>query len=268
MVVWIVTSSLFHNLILSLILPFFVNSSKTMVYLDSLRIDGSPQYCPEINVICVSMQGWSVLFNLQVDNWSFFSVLFLCFKIYEFKRCFIAKAAGESNLWLSPSACQCWNLSLGPQLFSRIWVHVMVGLLKKLWLICQSGWREIQNTLPVICWVCWGPRAVCWGARDGAVVRALASHQSGPGSNPGIDDICGLSLLLVLSFSYYSKRFFSGYSGFSPSSKTNISKFQFNQESGGRRTTLWMCYLQIIIYLFIYLEQGSQHCFAEVSSLG
>ena len=25
--------------------------------------------------------------------------------------------------------------------------------------------------------------------------------------------------------------------------KTNISKFQFDQESGRRRTTLWMCYL-------------------------
>ena len=37
-------------------------------------------------------------------------------------------------------------------------------------------------------------------------------------------------------------------------SKTNIFKFQFNQESGRRRTTLWMCYLQIIIYLFIYLQ--------------
>ena len=32
------------------------------------------------------------------------------------------------------------------------------------------------------------------------MVRALASHQCGPGSNPGIDAICGLSLLLVLSF--------------------------------------------------------------------
>ena len=31
-------------------------------------------------------------------------------------------------------------------------------------------------------------------------MRALASHQCGPGSNPGIDAICGLSLLLVLSF--------------------------------------------------------------------
>ena len=38
------------------------------------------------------------------------------------------------------------------------------------------------------------------GARDGAVVRALASNQCGPGSNPGLDAICGLSLLLVLSF--------------------------------------------------------------------
>ena len=38
------------------------------------------------------------------------------------------------------------------------------------------------------------------GARDGAEVRALASHQCGPGSNPGVDAICGLSLLLVLSF--------------------------------------------------------------------
>ena len=51
-----------------------------------------------------------------------------------------------------------------------------------------------------------------------------------------------------------SDRFFSGYSGFPLSSKTSISKFQFDQESGRRRTTLWMCYLQIIIYyLFIYL---------------
>ena len=52
-----------------------------------------------------------------------------------------------------------------------------------------------------------------------------------------------------------SERFFSGYSSFPLSSKTNISKFQFDQESGRRRTTMWMCYLQIVIYfyLFIYL---------------
>ena len=37
------------------------------------------------------------------------------------------------------------------------------------------------------------------GSKDGAVVRALASHQCGPGSNLGVHAICGLSLLLVLS---------------------------------------------------------------------
>ena len=36
--------------------------------------------------------------------------------------------------------------------------------------------------------------------RGSAVVRALDSHHCGPGSNPGVDAICGLSLLLVLSF--------------------------------------------------------------------
>ena len=50
-----------------------------------------------------------------------------------------------------------------------------------------------------------------------------------------------------------SERFFSGYCGFPLSSKTNISKFQFDEESGRRRTTMWMCHLQIVIYLFIYV---------------
>ena len=38
----------------------------------------------------------------------------------------------------------------------------------------------------------------CIRGKGGAVVRALASHQCGSGSNPGVDAICGLSLLLVL----------------------------------------------------------------------
>ena len=42
---------------------------------------------------------------------------------------------------------------------------------------------------------------------DGAVVRALASHQCVPGSIPGPSVICALSLLLVL---------FSAPRGFSP----------------------------------------------------
>ena len=52
----------------------------------------------------------------------------------------------------------------------------------------------------------------------------------------------------------WSKRFFSGYSGFPLSLKTNISKFQFDQGSGRQRTTMWMCYLQIVIYLFLLLR--------------
>ena len=34
---------------------------------------------------------------------------------------------------------------------------------------------------------------------NGAVVRALASHQCGPGSIPGLGVICGLSLLVLYS---------------------------------------------------------------------
>ena len=66
------------------------------------------------------------------------------------------------------------------------------------------------------------------GSKGGAVVRVLASHQCGPGSTPGVDAICGLSLLLVLSLG--SERFFSRYSCFPLSSKTNTSKFQFDLE--------------------------------------
>ena len=61
-------------------------------------------------------------------------------------------------------------------------------------------------------------------------------------------------LFVVGSGSPLLREVFSpGYSGFPLSSKTNISKFQFDQESGKRKTAFWMCYLQIIIYLFNYL---------------
>ena len=69
-----------------------------------------------------------------------------------------------------------------------------------------------------------------------------------------------------------SERFTSWYSGFPLSSKTSISKFQFDQESGRRRTTLWMCYLQIIIYfifcyfiLFLFMERIQTAFIASVA---
>ena len=57
---------------------------------------------------------------------------------------------------------------------------------------------------------------------DGAVVRALASHQCGPVSIPGLGVICGLSLLVLV----LAPRVFLRVLGFPPSSKTNISKLQ------------------------------------------
>ena len=54
-------------------------------------------------------------------------------------------------------------------------------------------------------------------SRDGAVVRALASHQCGPGSIPGLGVICGLSLLVL----YSALRGFLRVLRFLLSSKTN-----------------------------------------------
>ena len=79
-------------------------------------------------------------------------------------------------------------------------------------------------------------------------VRALASHQCGPGSNPCVDAICGLSLLLVLSLAL---RGFTRVLRFSPLLKNQHFqlKFQFNQESGTQRTTMWMCCLKIVLQI-------------------
>ena len=65
-----------------------------------------------------------------------------------------------------------------------------------------------------------------------------------------------------------SERFFSGYSGFPLSSKTNISKFQFDQQPGRRRTTLWMCYLQIfIIFISVISAQFRSISKAHLNNL-
>ena len=53
-------------------------------------------------------------------------------------------------------------------------------------------------------------------SKGGAVVRALFSHQCSPGSNLGVNALCGLSLLLVLSFAPR---------GFSPSLCTDPPPF-------------------------------------------
>ena len=98
------------------------------------------------------------------------------------------------------------------------------------------------------------------GVRDGTVVRALASHQYGLGSNPGVDAICGLSLLLVVSSLPCSKKFLSGYSGFPLSSKTNISNSTRNQVDKeplcGFATPKSLFVINLLI-LFIYMTTVS-----------
>ena len=90
-------------------------------------------------------------------------------------------------------------------------------------------------------------------ARVAAVVRALATHQYGPGSNPGADAICGLSLLLVLSLAP---------PGFSPGTPVSLSsqKPTFPNSKSTRNQVdeepLSGCATSksLFIYLFIYLS--------------
>ena len=79
-------------------------------------------------------------------------------------------------------------------------------------------------------------------------MRALASYQCGPGSNPGVDAIFGLSLLLVIS--QCPERFFSGYSGFPLSSKTN---FPNSNSTRNQTKNHYVDVLPANSYLFIYL---------------
>ena len=96
------------------------------------------------------------------------------------------------------------------------------------------------------------------GSKGDAVVRALASHQCGPGSNPGVDAICGLSLLLVLSFS--PRGFCPGTPVFpSPQkptfSNSNSTRNQVDEEPLCGCATSKL----LFIYLFIYFTLESSY---------
>ena len=66
----------------------------------------------------------------------------------------------------------------------------MTIISSKIAILCQKSCNQNVNEISGKCHLN--------GSRDGTVVRALASHQCPPGSIPGLDVICGLSLLLVL----------------------------------------------------------------------
>ena len=62
-------------------------------------------------------------------------------------------------------------------------------------------------------------------------MRALAFHQNGLGSIPGADAIQCMWVEFVSWFQSLLQGFFAGFSGFPPSTKTNISKFQLDLET-------------------------------------
>ena len=93
------------------------------------------------------------------------------------------------------------------------------------------------------------------------MVRALASHQCGPGSNPGVDAIYGLSLLLVLSL---APRGFSPGTPVFPSPQkptfpnSNSTGNQVDEESLCGCATCKSLFIYFI-YLF-YSKNDSLHC--------
>ena len=114
-------------------------------------------------------------------------------------------------------------------------------------------------------------------SKGGAVVRALASHQCGPGSNPGIDATCRLSLLLVLSF---APRGFSPGTPVFPSPQkptfpnSNSTRNQVDEEPlCGCATckSLFILFIYLCIYLFMnelicreMLKRQAYHCVTKV----
>ena len=88
-------------------------------------------------------------------------------------------------------------------------------------------------------------------------MRALASHQCGPRSNPGVDTICGLSLFFVVGSLPCSERFFFGYSGFPLSSKTNIPNSNLTRNHVDEEPLCGCATCKLFIYL-VYLFIWSQ----------
>ena len=81
-------------------------------------------------------------------------------------------------------------------------------------------------------------------------MRALASHQCDSGSNPGVDAICGLSLLLVLSLAPR---------GFSPGTTVFPSPQKPTFANSSPTRNLWDeepvggCAIPLNCYLFYFL---------------
>ena len=82
------------------------------------------------------------------------------------------------------------------------------------------------------------------------MLRAFASHQCGPGSNPGVDAICGLSLLLVL---FFALRGFSPDTAVFPSPLKPTFANSNSTRKKKKKKPLCGCatYKSLFIYVFI-----------------
>ena len=93
------------------------------------------------------------------------------------------------------------------------------------------------------------------------MVRALASHKCDPGSNPGVDAICGLSLLLVLSFapsgfSLGTPVFPSRQKPIFPNSNSTRNQVDEEPLCGCATSKSLFIYLFIYLFLLIYYENS------------
>ena len=142
--------------------------------------------------------------------------------------------------------CICFTAA--PLQHWKQWIGLKLINLRSPNYLGEQGWRR------------GGAVVAQWWRSGGAVVRALVYHQCVPGLIPGPGVICGLSLLLVL---VPAPRVFSRFSGFPPSSKTNISKFQFDREFEGHGFISWrlLCVTlvkQSWVILFYFIMEWSK----------
>ena len=187
----------------------------------------------------------------QRQLWPCKIFLWLC-RYYQLKLCTKGRGQQCSEFLTSVFAVECTRMQQLPTMLipalhrGKDTTHKTLKTMLRYAL--RFGDHKKKEMLGVVGWKLCLPtslRPFERGARDAAVARALASHQCDPGLNPGIDAVMWVEFAL--------RGFFYGYFAFPLSSKPSISKFQFQQESGRRRTTLKMCYLQIIIF-FILLK--------------
>ena len=165
----------------------------------------------------------------------------ICAKYYESYNRYLRVSSGLSRLQVLLYRCikMCSHLTVGVE--GLVIEHTSYCFVRvfRAWLL-QSRWIigvHWTMCIPV------KPNQLQWTyyrSKGGAVVRALDFHQSGPISNTGVDAtiLWGISLLLGLFGEVFPRVLW-----FPFSSKTNIFKFQFDQESGRRRVPKWMWYL-------------------------